>query len=68
MGEWVKTEYGKRYKETTGTLYTAFFIAAPDENGKRNMPIEACKVILQWMLEEACKKQVQRQDIKASLP
>lgn len=50
MGEWVETEYGRRYRETADTSYTSFFITAPDEGGNRSMPMEACEVIMQFLL------------------
>lgn len=46
MGEWVETPYGRRYKEEYGTT-TAFFMTAPNDNGKRIIPNDVLAILLE---------------------
>jgi hypothetical protein len=45
MGEWIETEYGKRYMEVYG-LCILFFMTEPDEDGKRSQPAEVTEILL----------------------
>ena len=51
MGEWVETPYGRRYKEEYGTT-TAFFMTAPNENGKRFIPNDVLAILLEDIIEK----------------
>ncbi|MCT4595544.1 MAG: hypothetical protein N4A57_14945 [Anaeromicrobium sp.] len=46
MDNWVDTPYGKRYKEDYNKTM-AFFMTAPQEKGKRNIPDDLMDIILE---------------------
>lgn len=66
MGEWVDTPYGRRYKEDHGTC-TAFFLTEPDKNGKRPLPANALKIILEAKLRKQSKEEKEKKSRECTL-